>query len=179
MGNFALASLTSSTIPLAFAQATDQPIRLVAGFCFIIIIFLILAAWVSLISALLYEWVQRKIRVIYSKSMRVFLLGLLLWVILSIAGLFCGALSKQFPPASAIGLLLAFVLWSAFSLGLVPVSWVIGGKIARVVGIERDDLISAIFGIFCLFLSCLVPIVGWTIAVYWIAVSIGLWVIRE
>ncbi|MCS7254099.1 MAG: hypothetical protein RMK18_09755 [Armatimonadota bacterium] len=155
-----------------------QSISPIGGLCFIIIICFILGAWVSLISALLQRWVQQKMRVISEKGTYAFLLGIILTFFITIIGVLFGAASRDFPPAGIIALLSAFTLWSALALGLVPVSWVIGGKIAKTMGIERDDLSTALLGAFTLFLICFVPIVGWTFALYWAIVAVGLWVTR-
>ncbi|MEM2355702.1 MAG: hypothetical protein QXO00_05225 [Candidatus Bathyarchaeia archaeon] len=180
----ALLALAVSSAAIAQARRTEplqqiaESIRAIGGVCFIIIICLILASWIIFISALLHKWVRQKTRVISEKGTCAFLLGMVLIIAIAIIGGYCGMLGRHFPPATIIALLSVFTLWSAFTLGIVPVSWVIGGKIAKIAGIERDDFSTALLGALTLFLACFVPIIGWAFVLYWAIVAIGLWVVR-
>lgn len=180
----ALLTLIVPSIAVAQAKRVEplpqiaQSVGIIGGLCFIVIICLILAAWIGFISALLNRWVQQKIHVISTKGIRVFLLGIVFTLLIIIIGSFCGVASRHFPPAGIIALLSVFTLWSAFILGLVPVSWVIGERIARTMGADLSGLSTAILGAFTLLLICFVPIVGWAFALYWAFVAIGLWVVQ-
>ncbi len=179
-----LLTLAAST---AFAQASGedslkqiaQSVGIIGGVWFWIGLYLVVAAWVSLISSLMPEWVQRKATDIRTQSPRAFLYGLIVTLVLLILSAVLFSVSPTAPPAGVLGVLFLLALLTAFALGWVPVTWVIGRRVAELLGMERTDLVVAWLGALVLHFASLFVVVGWAVALYWAIVAVGVWVVRS
>ncbi len=160
-------------------QQIAQSVGAIAAFWFILTTYLIAAAWISVISALLPEWVNRKAQAIQTQSARSFLFGLIVVVVLGIFIIVLGEVGKTAPPAGALAGLLLLVLVTGYSLGWVPVTWVIGRRIIAIVNWERNDLVVALIGALSLHLLLFFPIIGWAVLLYWAIVAVGVWIVKS
>ncbi len=187
MKKFALGATVLLTLTAAFAQAPKQePIQQIAqsvgiigGVWFALGVYLIVAAWVSLISALLPDWVQRKAEALQAQGARPFLFGLVVAFVLLLVSVVLFSVSQAAPPAGALGVLFLLALFTAWAVGWVPVTWVVGRRVAALLGMERTDLTIAWLGALVLHFATLFPIVGWAVALYWAIAAVGLWIIRS
>ncbi len=79
--------------------------------------YLLLAAWVSFLSALFPEWVKLKAQTVQTKSVRAFLFGLIVVLLLGVVGAILGGIAKHFPPAGVLVVLLFLSLLTPCALG--------------------------------------------------------------
>jgi len=160
-------------------QQIAQSVGAIAAFWFILTTYLVVAAWVSVISALLPEWVNRKAQAVQTQSARSFLFGLIVVVVLGIFIAVLGEVGKTAPPAGVLAVLLFLVLLTGYSIGWVPVTWVIGRRILAIVNWERSDLVIALVGALVLHLLLFFPVIGWAILLYWAIVAVGIWIVKS
>jgi hypothetical protein len=183
------AKMLSLTTLLAVSVALSQPkepiqqiaqsVGAIAAFWFILTTYLVGAAWISVISALLPEWVNRKAQTVQTQSARSFLFGLIVVFVLGILIIVLGEVGKTAPPAGVLAVLLLLVLLTGYSLGWVPVTWVIGRRILAIVNWERNDLVVALIGALSLHLLLFLPIIGWAVLFYWAVVAVGIWIVKS
>ncbi|MCS7265858.1 MAG: hypothetical protein NZ805_13615 [Armatimonadetes bacterium] len=160
-------------------QQIAQSVGIISGVWFAFGSYLVVAAWVSIVSALLPEWVNKKAQVVQTQSARSFLFGLIVVVVLGIFIAVLGEVGKAAPPAGALAVILLLALLTAYSLGWVPVTWVIGRRIAAAMGWERTDLMVALVGALALHLLIFFPFIGWAFLLYWAVVAVGTWIVRS
>ncbi len=156
-----------------------QSVGVISGVWFAVGTYLVVAAWVSVVSALLTDWVNRKAQVVQTQSARSFLFGLIVVVVLGIFIAVLGEVGKNAPPAGALAVILLLVLLTAYSLGWVPVTWVVGRRIAAALGWERTDLCAALVGALALHLLLFFPVIGWAVLFYWAVIAVGTWVVKS
>lgn len=180
-----LALTTFSVASWAWCQGAKDPLHQIAqsvgvigGVWFALGTYLVVAAWVSVVSALLPEWVNKKAQVVQTQSARSFLFGLIVVALLGIFIAVLGEVGKTAPPAGAVAVILLLVLLTAYSLGWVPVTWVIGKRIATALGVERSDLWVALVGALALHLLVFFPVIGWAVLLYWAVVAVGTWIVK-
>ncbi|MGQ9462427.1 MAG: hypothetical protein ACUVTP_05840 [Candidatus Fervidibacter sp.] len=179
----ALITLSSTSLLLAqppkdTLQQMSQSVGTIALFWFMLETFSVVAAWVSVISALLPEWVNRKVQAIQGQSARAFLFGLIAVVVLTVSIIVMGEVGKTAPLAKVLAVILILALLTAYSLGWVPVTWVVGRRIAATLNWERDDLLVAIVGALSLYLLVFFPVIGWAFLLYWIIVAVGTFIVK-
>ncbi|MCX7643323.1 MAG: hypothetical protein N2116_05915 [Armatimonadetes bacterium] len=181
-----LALTILSVVSLAWGQEVKDPLQqitqsveIISGVWFAIGTYFVVAAWVSVISALLPEWVSKKAQVVQTQSARSFLFGLIVVVVLGIFIAVLGEVGKTAPPAGALAVILLLALLTAYSLGWVPVTWVIGRRIASAMSWERADLLVALVGALALHLLVFFPLIGWAVLLYWAIVAVGTWIVRS
>lgn len=178
---FAIAMCVAS---LALAQSREplqqiaQSVGAIALFWFVAITYLIIAAWVSFISALLPQWVSQRVRAIEMRSIPSFLIGLAVVVVLGVLALLLGKAGKDFPPAGLLALIILLALLISWSVGWVPVTWVVGRRIASAMNWSREDLPTALVGAFVLHLLPFFPVVGWAIILCCMFIAIGSLVVK-
>ncbi len=180
-----LALTVLSVASLAWCQEAKDPLRQIAhsvgvisGVWFALGTYLVVAAWVGVVSALLPDWVSRKVQVVQTQSARSFLFGLIVVVVLGIFIAVLGEVGKTAPPAGVLAVILLLALLTAYSLGWVPVTWVIGRRIASAMGWERTDLCVAFLGALALHLLAFFPVIGWAVLLYWAVVAVGTWIVK-
>lgn len=174
-----------SVTSLAWCQEAKDPLHQIAqsvgvisGVWFAIGTYLVVAAWVSVVSALLPEWVNKKTQVVQTQSARSSLFGLIVVVVLGIFIVVLGEVGKTAPPAGALAVILLLALLTAYSLGWVAVTWVIGRRIAAIMNWERTDLLVALLGALALHLLAFFPVIGWAVLLYWAVVAVGTWIVK-
>lgn len=155
-----------------------QSVGVISGVWFALGTYLVVAAWVSIVSALLPDWVNRKVQVVQTQSTRSFLFGLIVVVVLGIFVAVLGEVGKTAPPAGVLAVILLLVLLTAYSLGWVPVTWVIGKRVASAMGWERNDLWVALLGALALHLLAFFPVIGWAVLLYWAVTAVGTWIVK-
>lgn len=178
-------SLTTLLVASLASGQSKEPLHQIAhslevisAFWFTSLLYLLVAAWVSIISALMPEWVNRKVQTIWTQSPRSFLLGLVFTFVLGILIAVFGKIGETAPLAGVIAMLLLLLLLAGYSLGWVPVTWVIGRRIAALTNWELSDLSVALIGALVLHLLLFLPIVGWAVWFYWAIVAVGVWITR-
>ncbi|MER3501832.1 MAG: hypothetical protein C4295_10270 [Candidatus Fervidibacterota bacterium] len=159
-------------------QQIAQSVGVISGVWFMLMSYLLLAAWVSFLSALFPEWVKLKAQTVQTKSVRAFLFGLIVVLLLGVVGAILGGVAKHFPPAGVLVVLLFLALLILYALGWVPVTWVIGQRVASIAGCERQDLTVALLGALVLHLLVFLPVVGWAVVLYWAIVAVGVLALR-
>lgn len=181
----AVALITLSLTSLLLAQPPKEPLQqisqsvgTIALFWFMLETFLIVAAWVSVISALLPGWVNRKVQALQGQSARTFLFGLITIVVLFVFILVMVQVGKTAPLAWVLAVILLLALLTAYSLGWVPVTWVVGRKIAATLNWGRDDLLVAMVGALSLHLLGFFPVIGWAILLYWAIMAVGTFIVK-
>ena len=176
-----VASLVAST---ALAQSREplqqiaQSVGAIAIFWFVAITYLVIAAWVSFISALLPQWVNQRVSAIEMRSILSFLIGLVVVVVLGTLAVVLGEVGKNFPPAGLLALIILFTLLTSCSVGWVPVTWIVGRRIALAMNWGRDDLPVALAGALVLHLLLFLPIVGWAVILCCMFIAIGALVVK-
>lgn len=173
-----LTSLLSAQPPKDPLQQMSQSVGTIALFWFMLETFLIVAAWVSVISALLPGWVNRKVQAIQGQSARAFLFGLIAIVALVVFIIVVGKVSKNVPLTGVLAVISLLALLTAYSLGWVPVTWVVGRRIAATLNWGRDDLLVAIVGALSLHLLVFFPVIGWAFLLYWASVAVGTFIVK-
>ncbi len=157
-------------------QQIAQSVGVISLFWLIVASYLIAAGWVALVLILLPDWVQRKAQAVQTQSSKAFLFGLIITVVLVVIGITLASVGKKMPPVGVLSALLFLVLFTLFTLGWVPVVWVIGQRVMAVGGWERSGLVVVLVGALVLHLTAFMPIVGWAVVIYWAIVAVGLWV---
>lgn len=162
-------------------QQIAQSVGVIGGVWLAVGTYLVIASWVALIMALLSDWVQRKAQSVQTQSSKAFLFGLIITVVLLGLGVVLGQVGKTVQPVGILAFLSVLLLFTLFTIGWVPVVWVVGERVLTVGNWKQSPLATALVGALVLHpvLLFFVFVVGWAVWLYWAIVAVGLWVVRS
>lgn len=182
--------LLYSSVAVAWCQQPEptkqiaQAVEAISAFWFLLIVYLVIAGWVTLLTSMFPDWTQRKAQQIPVQARQAFWFGLVIAFVLILLMVLFGAIGGQLqPPAKDLmGLLflvLLIVLLSLLLVGWVPVTMAVGQRVLQVIGREGNLVTFVLVGALVLHLAVFMPIVGWALWLYWAFVAIGLLVVKS